>query len=237
MVETTRETLMLVPGLLCDGAVWKAQIEELSGTFDCRVPLLDSQDSIASMASAALAVADGVFSLVGHSMGGYVALEIMRQAPHRVRRLALLSTQPRADSPEQASRRQKFFDEAQRGGFMDIIAGFPALLFHECRLNDQSLLDAFTEMAQRVGKDVFLRQQRAIMSRIDSVATLPAISCPTLILCGRQDLICPRDNSELMAATIPNATLIVLADCGHMAPMERPDAVNAALRNWLETSH
>ena len=189
------------------------------------------------MASAALAVADGVFSLVGHSMGGYVALEIMRQAPQRVRRLALLSTQPRADAPEQATRRQTFFDEARRGGFMDVIAGFPALLFHERRLADQPMLGAFTEMAGRVGKDAFLRQQRAIMGRVDSVATLPTISCPTLVLCGRQDLICPRENSELMAATIPGANLIVLADCGHMAPMEQPDAVNAALRNWLETSH
>lgn len=234
MAETARETVILVPGLLCDRAVWSVQIEALSDFFDLRVPQLDSHDSIESMAHTVLGLSDGVFSLVGHSMGGYVALEIMRQEPHRVRRLALLSTQPRADSPEQAARRQTFLTETQRGGFLDVIAGFPALLFHERKLSEPALVETFNAMARRVGKDAFLRQQRAIMGRTDSVATLASISCPTLVLCGRQDLITPRENSELMAAAIPGASLSILEDCGHMVPLEYPAIVNTALREWME---
>lgn len=237
MTDTARETVVLVPGLLCDRAVWAAQVEALSGDFNVQVPQLDSQDSIASMGRDVLALSSGPFSLVGHSMGGYVALEMMRQAPHRIRRLALLSTQPRSDSSEQATRRRALFDDARRGLFTDVISGFPALLFHESRLDEPSLVDAFAEMGRRVGKEAFLRQQLAIMGRVDSVASLPDISCPTLVLCGRQDLITPRENSELMAAAIPGASLTVLGDCGHMAPMERPAAVNAALREWMERRH
>ncbi|MEO6746906.1 MAG: alpha/beta hydrolase [Caldimonas sp.] len=238
MADASREAVLFVPGLLCDREVWTSQIEALSEAFDCRVAELDLQESIEAMASAVLALSDGMFSLVGHSMGGYVALEIMRRAPHRVRRLALLDTQPRADSHEQAVRRQAFFEEAQRGGFREVIAGFPPLLFHESRLSDTSLINAFDAMAERVGKDAFLRQQRAIMGRLDSVATLSDISCPTLVLCGRQDLITPLENSQLMAAKIPGAApLIVLEECGHMAPMEQPAAVVAALRSWMERRH
>lgn len=235
--RTSRETVFFVPGLLCDRAVWAAQIDALSDAYDCRTPRFDSQDSIESMAGTVLALGDGMFSLVGHSMGGYVALEIMRRAPRRVRRLALLSTQPRGDSPEQAARRQMLYDKAERGDFREVVAGFPGLLFHESRLADPSLINAFSDMAQRVGKDAFLRQQRAIMGRTDSVVSLRSVACPTLVLCGRQDLIAPLDNSQLMAATIPGATLIVLEDCGHMAPMEHPTAVNAALREWMSRRH
>lgn len=235
MADSSRETVVLVPGLLCDHGVWTAQLEALSEPFDCRVAQLDIQDSIEGMASAVLALSDGMFSLVGHSMGGYVALEVMRQAPERVRRLALLDTQPRADSKDQAVRRKALFEEAQRGGFREVIAGFPPLLFHESRLSDASLVKAFDEMAERVGKEAFLRQQRAIMGRRDSVATLSGILCPTLVLCGRQDLITPLENSQLMAAAIPTAApLLVLEECGHMAPMEQPTAVIAALRSWME---
>ncbi len=237
MADASREPVFLVPGLLFDHAVWTAQIDALSDSYDCRVPRLDTQDSIGSMADAVLALGEGTFSLAGHSMGGYVALEVMRRAPHRVRRLALLSTQPRADSPEQAARRRAFFDEARHGGFEDVIAGFPALLFHERRVSDQSLVRAFGDMARRVGKEAFLRQQLAIMGRSDSMASLPNISCPTLVLCGRQDLITPYENSQLMAAAIPGAALITIEDCGHMVQMEHPAAVNAALRDWMERGH
>lgn len=235
MADASREIVLLIPGLLCDRGVWTSQLEDLSKAFECRVARLDVQDSIDAMASAVLALSNGMFSLVGHSMGGYVALEVMRRAPDRVRRLALLNTQPRADSQDQAVRRKALFEEAQRGGFREVIAGFPPLLFHESRLSDTSLIKAFDEMAERVGKDAFLRQQRAIMGRVDSVATLAGITCPTLVLCGRQDLITPLENSQLMASMIPGAApLVVLEECGHMAPMEQPVAVVAALRSWME---
>ena len=197
------------------------------------MPQFDVEDSIGSMAETVLALGEGTFSLVGHSMGGYVALEVMRRAPGRVERLALLSTQPRADSAEQADRRRAIVHEAERGRFSAVVAAFPALAFHGSRLGDSALVEAFDEMARRVGPDAFLRQQRAIMGRVDSTPGLPAIAHPTLVLCGRQDQVTPLGNSELMAASIPDATLTVVEDCGHMAPMERPTAITAALFEWL----
>lgn len=177
------------------------------------------------------------YGVIGHSMGGYVALEVMRQAPGRVRRLALLDTRPGRDSPEQSARRQAFIARAEAGGFLEVVAGLRALAFHDHALSDPSLTKAFDDMAQRVGRDAFVRQQRAIMTRVDSGTTLARISCPTLVLCGRQDLITPLENSELMAAAIPRSTLTVLEECGHMAPMERPVAVTAALGEWMGRGH
>ena len=233
MAENKREPLLLLPGLLCDEAVWKAQIRGLSDVAECMVAKLATQATIAAMADDALASIAGDFSLAGHSMGGYVALEIMRRAPERVRRLGLISTQPRADSTEQADRRRHFFEDALRGQFSEVVDGFPPLLFHPTRLSDATLVEAFREMAERVGKEAFLDQQRAIMGRVDSVADLAGISCPTLVLCGRRDLITPLTNSTLMAATIAGAEFVILEACGHMAPMEAPHAVNDALRSWL----
>lgn len=233
LTGTAREPLLLLPGLLCDRPFWKKQLDGLYDVFACAVPQLDTQNTVAAMARDALALMEGVFSLAGHSMGGYVALEVMRQAPERVRRLALLSTQPRADTKEQAERRHAFIRQAERGGFLDVIADYPPLLFHEKRLSDEALVEDFHTMARRVGKEAFLCQQRAIMARPDSLATLKTISCPTLVLCGRQDLITPATNSELMADSIPGAQLAILEDCGHMTPVEEPAAVNDALRAWL----
>ena len=228
-----REPLLLLPGLLCDHVVWQSQLEDLSDVSRCTVAQLGTQDTIESMARDALDAAPDTFSLAAHSMGGYVALEIMRRAPERVRRLALLSTQPRADTAEQADRRRAFIEKARRGGFSDVIAGFPPLLFHASRLGEPGLVQGFRAMAERVGQEAFLLQQRAIVARRDSVASLGAVACPTLVLCGRQDLITPIVNSELMADSIPGAELVVLEDCGHMTPVEQPVVVNRALRAWL----
>lgn len=233
MTEDAREPVLLLPGLLCDHAVWQSQLEDLSDVSLCTVARLGTQDSVEAMARDALDAAPDSFSLVAHSMGGYVALEIMRRAPERVRRLALLSTQPRADTAEQADRRRGFIEEVRRGGFSEVIAGFPPLLFHASRLSEPALVQDFRVMAERVGQDAFLRQQRAIIGRVDSVAGLGAVACPTLVLCGRQDLITPIVNSELMAGAIPGAEFVVLEDCGHMTPVEQPVAVNRALRAWL----
>lgn len=231
---TALEPLLLLPGLLCDRLFWKNQLDGLHDVFACAVPQLDAQNTVEAMARDAIRLMEGTFSLVGHSMGGYVALEVMRQAPERVRRLALLSTQPRADTKEQAERRLKFIRQAERGGFLDVIADFPPLLFHEKRLCDEALVKDFHAMARRVGNDAFLCQQRAIMGRPDSVSTLKTITCPTLVLCGRQDLITPLENSELMADTISGAQLTILEECAHMAPVEEPAAVNDALRAWRQ---
>jgi pimeloyl-ACP methyl ester carboxylesterase len=174
------------------------------------------------------------FALAGLSMGGYVALEIMRQAPQRVRRLALLDTRARPDSPDESERRRTLLRIAQGAkGLAPVNKRMLPLLVHASRLSDQALVNVIEDMAQRTGIDGYLRQQEAIMSRADFRPSLAAIACPTLILCGRQDAITPLSFHEEMAAAIKGAQLAVLEDCGHLSTLEKPAQVNAALRAWL----
>ena len=233
-MTTAREPLALLPGLLCDGALWRPQIEGLSDIAACRVADFTTQDSIAAMAESVLALMpEERFSLAGLSMGGYVALEVMRQAPQRVRRLALLDSRATPDTPEETRRRRGLIELAEKGRFKGVTPRLLPLLIHEARQEDAALTGAVLGMAERVGKTAFIRQQRAIVGRPDSRADLAAIACPTLVLCGRQDALTPLARHEEMAAAIPDADLVVIEDCGHLSSLERPDQVTAALRAWL----
>ena len=187
------------------------------------------------MAQRVLSEAPESFALAGLSMGGYVALEIARQAPDRIARLALLDTSARADGYEQTARRQALIDLARRGEFKGVTRRLLPQLVHPDRLNDSQLTETVFAMAERLGRETFQRQQRVIMNRPDSRRDLGLIHCPTLVLCGRQDILTPLAVSEEMAEKIPRASLAVIEDCGHLAPLERPRAVNAALRDWLGT--
>jgi len=166
-------------------------------------------------------------------MGGYVGFEIMRAASERVTHLALLDTGARADTPEQTMRRKDLIALADRGEFKAVSPRLLPLFVHEGRLGDIPLIDDITEMADGVGKDAFLRQQKAIMGRPDSRPGLPGIRCPTVVICGHQDALTPINLSEEIAGLIPGAELVLIDHCGHLATMERPEAVNAALRSWL----
>ena len=228
-----REPLLLLSGLLSDGALWRAQVDDLAGIAAPVIPDLSVDDTIAGMADRALANAPSSFALAGLSMGGYVALEILRRAPGRVTRLALLGTSARTDTPEQAERRREAIRLAQGGDFGSVADRMLPNLVHPDRLSDEGLASAIRAMAERLGKDGFLRKQRAIMGRVDSRPDLPRIACPTLVLCGREDASTPLALSEEMAALVPGARLEVVERCGHMSAMERPAEVSAALRRWL----
>lgn len=225
--------LLLLPGLLCDAALWTYQRAALADLADIRIADFHSQDTIAAMAESVLALAPGRFSLAALSMGGYVALEVMRRAPERVVRLALLDTSARADAPEQAARRRGLMELAEKGRFKGVTPRLLPLLIHPDRLDEANLVEAVTAMAGRVGQDAFLRQQKAIMGRSDSLSDLPRITCPALVVCGRQDALTPLDLSREIFDRLPEARLAVIEDCGHLSAMERPEAVTAELRAWL----
>jgi len=230
---TDRPTLVLLPGLLCDPRLWKPQADALSDIADIVIADMTRDETISGMASRALDAVPERFALAGLSMGGYVALEIMRAAPERVTRLALLDTGARADTPEQTTRRRDLIALANRGEFKAVSPRLLPLFIHEDRLSDKPLVDDITAMADRVGKDAFLRQQKAIMGRPDSRPGLPEIACPTVVICGRDDVLTPVALSEEIAGLIPGAGLVLIDECGHLSTMERPEAVNAALREWL----
>ncbi len=229
-----KSKLVLVPGLLCDAQLWRAQVEDLSDVADMWVADHTRSDTMAGVARDVLRDAPFEnFALAGLSMGGYIALEIMRQAPQRVLKLALLDTAARGETPEQSERRNGFIELAERGKFLGVTEALLPLLVHPSRLADRPLTDAIKLMAKNVGKEAFVRQQRAIMSRAESRALLASIKCPTLVLCGRQDQLTPVEVSEEIAAGIIGARLEVIEHCGHLATMECPAEVNRAMRDWL----
>jgi len=228
--------LLLLPGLLNDARLWRHQVEHLADVVEPVVADLTGEDSIAMLASRALAQVPGErFLLAGLSMGGYVALEIMRQAPDRVAALALLDTMARPDTQEATETRHRLMDLANRD-FDRVNEALIPRLVHPDRLEDAELRPVIDAMADDLGADVFLRQQRAIIDRIDSRPHLGAIRCPTLVLCGREDAITPVEVHEEMAHGIPNASLLVVEHCGHLSTLERPEEVTRAMRGWIETA-
>lgn len=235
--------LILLPGLLNDARLWRAQTDAFAGladgahtNIDAAVGDLTGDDTMRGLAASVLtaATARGFdrFALAGLSMGGYVALELMRQAPERVIALALVDTQARPDSREASEGRRALMARADTD-FDGVIATLYPRLVHPARAEDAALKTLFTDMARAVGPAAFKRQQTAIMGRIDSRPFLPHIACPTLVLCGREDGVTPVALHEEMAAGIPGARLQVIEDCGHLSAIERPEEVTGALRAWL----
>jgi pimeloyl-ACP methyl ester carboxylesterase len=228
-----RIPLMLLPGLLLDEALWAPQLAGLADVADMQVADLTRYDSMAAMARSVLDMAPPTFALAGLSMGGYVSFEIMRQAPERVTRLALLDTSARPDTPEQTRDRRAFINMCEKGEFKGVTPRLLPRWIHPSRVNDKALAETVMSMAARVGRDAFIREQTAIMNRPDSRPGLSRIHCPTLVLCGREDQATPVEVHREMAADIPNARLVIVPECGHLSPLERPEEVNAALRSWL----
>lgn len=230
MNDTPR--LLLLPGLLCDARLWRDQVAALAPLATATVADLTQDDSVGAMAARAIAGIEGPFALIGLSMGGYVALEVMRQVPGRVTRLALLDTGARADTEEQKRRRRGLISLSRSGQFRGVTPRLLPQLIHPSRL-DGPLAAEVMEMAERVGKDAFLRQQAAIMHRPDSRPGLARIAVPTLVGVGADDALTPPPLAAEMAALIPGARLRHFAHAGHLPTMETPDAVNAALAAWL----
>jgi pimeloyl-ACP methyl ester carboxylesterase len=228
------EPLILVPGLLCDRALWAHPLAHLGPPEAMSVPDLRPHEGFEAMAEAILAEAPPRFALAGLSMGGYVAHAIMRLAPERVSRLALLDTSARADTPEQTTRRRALIELAKIGKFKGVTPRLLPLLVHKDRLADTALTDTIMGMAERIGQEAFLRHQTAIIGRIDSRPHLAAYACPTLVMVGRQDAITPVEVSAEQARMIPGAKLVVIEGCGHLTTLERPEAATAVLSYWLQ---
>lgn len=225
--------LLLLSGLLCDKALWRPQVNALADIADIFVPELTEFSSIEEMATVVLEDAPDFFALAGLSMGGYISQEILRREPDRISRLALLDTSYYEEAPERVKIRKDYIEEARNGHFEKAKKGLLPLLIHPDRQNDTILTAIISGMAERVGSDAYVRQQTAILNRVDGTDDLPKIVCPTLILCGRQDALTPLSHHKEMSEKIPNATLTVVENCGHLSTLERPEAVNAAMRGWL----
>jgi len=227
------EAIVLVPGLNCSPRLYTAQMPALWRFGPVTVADHTRDDTMAAIATRILAQAPPRFALAGLSMGGYIALEIMRQAADRVTRLALLDTGARADTPEAGEKRRANIALAESGRFTDVIDPQFPLYVHPSRANDAALKAGYLAMCHDVGPQAYVRQQKAIMGRADSRPLLATIKCPTLVLVGAQDAATPPALSEEMAAGIRGARLATIPDCGHLSTMERPDAVTQELVAWM----
>ena len=235
MVETL--PVVLIPGLNCSARLYAEQIPLLWRFGPVQVADHTRDDSMDAIATRVLAAAPPRFALAGLSMGGYLALTIVRRAPERVQRLALLDTSARPETPEQTARRKPQIALAEAGRFAEVSAlQFPVFL-HRNRQGDEALRARVRRMAEETGAQAFLRQQQAIMRRADTRPFLSAIECPTLVLVGDGDELTPPALSQEIAAGVAGSRLVVIADCGHLSTMERPDPVNRALSDWIEIAY
>ena len=228
-----RPPLLLLPGLTNDARLWQSVIAALIGNAEPRVGDLTARDTMTALAAEVLAQAPSRFALAGMSMGGYCALEIVRQAPERVVALALVDTSARPDTDEGKANREKQIERA-RAGYAGLVDELLPKWIHPSRLDEPAVAGVVRSMAMDAGVAVFTRQQKAIMSRADSRPLLASIDCPTAIVCGRDDAVLPLEMHEELERGIRGATLTVIDACGHLAPLERPAAVGEALRTWLQ---
>ncbi len=225
--------IVLVPGLNCSPRLYAAQIPELWRFGPVTVANHTRDDTVAAIAQRILDDAPPRFALAGLSMGGYMALEIMRRAPGRVAKLALLDTNARDDSPEASEQAPRQHRARGRRPFRRRDRrGWPALV-HPDRLADAALKQIHVAMCHDVGPKAYVRQQKAILTRADSRPLLPSIRCPSLVLVGAEDALTPPFLAKEMAAGIPGARLVEIPECGHLSTLERPDAVNKALVEWM----
>ncbi len=225
--------LLLLPGLACTADLFADQLATLGADFQISVADPTGFATIEDLAGAILKDAPGEFALAGLSMGGYLAFEIIRQAPERVLRLALLDTNARADTAEKYMLRQDALALVRQGKLDLMTRTTMDLSIAPSRHSDQGLKNRILKMAQDIGPQDWIRQTHAIMGRPDSRPMLSRISCPTIVVVGEQDQLTPPDQAREMAGLIPGAVLHVLADCGHMSTMEQPDQVNRLLSGWL----
>jgi pimeloyl-ACP methyl ester carboxylesterase len=232
------ESLVLVPGLMCDDTVWRHQIETLRKAREVQVAEHGLSKSLGAMAERILDNSGPRFALAGHSMGGRVALEVLARAPERVSRLALLDSGYEGLAPGERGDREKagryrLLEIAQRDGMLEMAKEWARGMVHPSRLADQPLMDAIHSMIVSAGVAQFEAQIQALLARPDRTDLLSGLRLPTLVLCGHDDGWSPLSRHEQMVRLIPDSYLVDVPDCGHMSTMEKPEAVTSALSDWL----
>jgi pimeloyl-ACP methyl ester carboxylesterase len=227
--------ILLVPGLGGSPRIYAPVIPALWRFGPVTVANHIRDDNMGAIARRILAEAPPRFALAGHSMGGYIAFEIMRQAPERVAKLALLNTQARPDAPEAIERRTAMIKVIEAGGFKAANETLYAVLVHSSRRDDAALKKIVHDMADDIGPEAFVRQVHAVMARADSRPTLAAIKCPTLVLTSDQDSVISNSLSAEIAGGISGAKLVTIPDCGHLSQIEQPRAVANAMVEWLRS--
>jgi pimeloyl-ACP methyl ester carboxylesterase len=221
---------------LTDERLYAAQVGALAGRYDTRVFVFRNHDSLGGMADELLANTPSRFTLVGLSLGGYVAFEILRREPSRIERLALLDTTAVADHEARKAGRLADIAKVQAGGIDALIPELPARWMLPAHASNPRLVALMADMARSVGARGQFNQQTAMLARPDSHADLARVRVPTLVMCGEQDSVTPVADHRAMAACVPGARLEFIPECGHLSTIEQPERVNAVLADWLASS-
>jgi len=229
----TRPFLAFACAHMTDERLYAHQVAALSATHECRVFVFREQNSMAAMAEALLAQVPERFTLIGLSLGGYVAFEVIRRALPRLQRLVLIDTTAVADHPARRDGRRQDIAKVQAGGIEALIPELPSRWLLPAHVSDTSLVELMDTMARSVGARGQFHQQTAMLGRPDSHADLSRVRVPTLVMCGRQDPVTPLADHKAMAACVPGAQLQVIENCGHLSTIEQPEAVTEALTRWL----
>ncbi|OYX43008.1 MAG: alpha/beta hydrolase [Rhodobacterales bacterium 32-67-9] len=226
--------LVLLPGMMCDARLFSPQIAALGTSRAIQIAPVTNHASTGALAAEILSHAPPSFALAGLSMGGIVAMEIMAQAPERVTRLALLDTNPRAELPEVRAGRDPQMERVRRGGLHEVMRDEMKPNYLIEGPGKASVMALCMAMAMDLGPEVFLRQSLALRDRPDRQKVLQGVKVPTLVLCGREDRLCPVERHELMHRLIPHSHLEIVEDAAHIPTLEQPERTTAALARWLE---
>jgi pimeloyl-ACP methyl ester carboxylesterase len=226
--------LVLLPGMMCDARLFTPQIAAFSGRRAVTCAPIGAADTMDALAEAVLAAAPARFALAGLSMGGIVAMEVLRRAPGRVAGLALLDTNPLAERDEAKARRAPQIAAARAGRLREVMRDEMKPNYLADGPGRQAVLDLCMAMAMDLGPEVFVNQSHALRDRPDQTETLRRYGGPALILCGREDRLCPVERHEMMQALMPQARLEIIEGAGHLPTLEQPTPTNAALARWLE---
>lgn len=228
------EPLVLLPGMMCDARLYGPQIAELSSEFAVTVAPITQGERIEEIASGLLPLLPAKFALAGLSMGGIVAMEILRRAPDRVTRIALMDTNPLAETPQSSAGYEPMIVGARAGRLEQILSDFMRPEFLAPGPHRTEILAMLREMGMYLGPEVFVRQARALQRRRDQQGTLRRCKVPSLVLCGEHDGLTPPKRHTFMAELIPYAELRIIEGAGHLPTLEQPAATTAALRDWLK---
>lgn len=223
--------LIFVSGLLCNESVWSHQINHLNDLAAIKV-ICPNQNTPQKMVEEILTQSPEQFALAGHSMGGWLCLEVLRKAPERVKQLCLLNTTAKGDTPAKELKRHKMIQKAQNGQFLDIIEELVNDFVFDTRIKDE-----VRSMLQKSGEQVFISQEKSMLMRKECLTLLPSIRCPTLVIHADKDKVFSLEDHQELADSINHAKLSIIKDCGHMSPMEKPEEVTSLLRYWLESSN
>lgn len=229
-------SLILLPGLASDETLWRDQLPMLRARGPVHVTQVHARfQTLPAMATALLAEHAGPLILIGTSMGGILALEVLRQAPERVHALALLGSSARPDTPEMLQLREQAIALFETGRMDEVLRANVPFAFHPSKADDPALVADYLAMVRRAGPEQLVRQNRAIMARADSRPLLASIRCPLLVACGQDDLLTPPECAMEIAAAVAGAQLELLPDCGHLLTLEQPERINALLAGWLDS--